>query len=116
MLPEKLSFQEQLILKWRGGSSVARDARDGRDGQDDSELLNGVYREISENLGMEVAISIHQMFKGQQINFPVRLLNSAQIQRRIVEEYDGTNIRLLAVKYDYSEKTIRRIIHESMEK
>ena len=83
--------------------------------ENNPELFNGVYREIADNLGMEAAISIHQMFKGQQINFPVRLLNPTQIQKRILEEYDGTNIRRLAIKYNYSEKTIRRIIRESVE-
>ena len=81
----------------------------------DSELLNTVYREISEKLGVDTAMEIYQMFKGQQINFPVRFFNPARIRRIIIEEYDGTNIRTLAVKYNYSEKTIRRIIKESLE-
>ncbi len=38
---------------------------------DDSILLNSVYREISERLGMNAAITIHEMFKGQQISFPI---------------------------------------------
>ena len=37
----------------------------------DPELLNAVYKEISEKLGMDVAMSIYQMFKGQQISFPM---------------------------------------------
>ena len=80
-----------------------------------TDLLNGVYKEISVELGMDIAISIYKMFKGQQINFPMRLFNPAQIQKRILEEYDGTNLKKLAKKYDYSEKTIRRIIRESLE-
>ena len=81
--------------------------------QDDPELLNAVYREISERLGMDTAIDIYQMFRGQQISFPVRFFNPACIQRIILQEYDGTNIKTLAVKYGYSEKTIRRLIKES---
>ena len=81
----------------------------------DSELLNTVYREISEKLGMDTAMEIYQMFKGQQINFPVRFFNPERIQQIIVKEYDGTNIRTLAIKYNYSEKTIRRIIKDSLE-
>ena len=81
----------------------------------DSELLNAVYKEISEKLGMDTAMEIHQMFKGQQINFPVRFFNPARIQQIIVKEYDGTNIRTLAIKYNYSEKTVRRIIKDSLE-
>lgn len=74
------------------------------------ELLNTVYKNISERLGMETAMEIHRMFKGQQITFPIRFFNPALIQRRIVQEYDGTNIPVLAIKYNYSEKTIRRIL------
>ena len=81
----------------------------------DSELLNAVYKEISEKLGMDTAMEIYQMFKGQQINFPVRFFNPARIQQIIVKEYDGTNIRTLAIKYNYSEKTVRRIIKDSLE-
>lgn len=81
----------------------------------DSELLNAVYKEVSEKLGMDTAMEIYQMFKGQQINFPVRFFNPTRIQQIIVKEYDGTNIRTLAIKYNYSEKTIRRIIKDSLE-
>jgi len=80
-----------------------------------SELLNAVYKEISEKLGMDIAMNIYQMFKGQQINFPIRFFNPNKIQELIVQEYDGTNVRTLAIKYNYSEKTIRRIIKESVE-
>ena len=83
--------------------------------EQDSELLNTVYREISEKLGMDTAMEIYQMFKGQQINFPVRFFNPTRIQQIIVKEYDGTNIRALALKYNYSEKTVRRIIKDSLE-
>lgn len=80
----------------------------------DPELLNSVYREISEKLGMDTAMSIFQMFKGQQISFPQRFLNPTLIKQKIVLEYDGTNIRKLSIMYNYSEKTIRRIIKDSL--
>lgn len=82
--------------------------------ENDPELLNTVYREISEKLGMDTAMEIYQMFKGQQINFPVRFFNPAKIQQIIVQEYNGTNVRTLAIKYNYSEKTVRRIIKDSL--
>ena len=85
-------------------------------GESDPELLNAVYKEISEQLGMDVAMNIYQMFKGQQISFPVRFFNSLKIQQIILKEYDGTNIRILATKYNYSEKTVRRIIRDSVKK
>ena len=83
--------------------------------ESDSELLNSVYKEISEKLGMDTAMEIYRMFKGQQISFPIRFFNPEMIKRNIVQEYDGTNIRTLAIKYSYSEKSVRRIIKESLE-
>ena len=83
--------------------------------ENDPELLNSVYKEISEKLGMDTAMEIYQMFKGQQISFPMRFFNPAKIQQMIVREYNGTNIKTLAVKYGYSEKTVRRIIRDSLE-
>ena len=82
----------------------------------DSELLNTVYKEISEKLGMDTAMEIYQMFKGQQVSFPMRFFNPLQIQKCILKEYDGTNIKKLAIKYGYSEKTVRRIIKDSVNK
>ena len=82
----------------------------------DPELLNSVYKEVSEKLGMDTAMEIYRMFKGQQISFPMRFFNPERIQRIIVQEYDGTNIKTLAIKYGYSEKTVRRIIKDSLER
>ena len=78
------------------------------------ELLNSVYREISEKLGMDAAMEIYRLFKGQQVTFPMRFFNPIRIQQCILQEYDGTNIKTLAIKYGYSEKTIRRIIKDSV--
>ena len=82
----------------------------------DPELLNSVYKEVSEKLGMDTAMEIYRMFKGQQISFPTRFFDSSMIHQAIIQEYDGTNIRVLAIKYNYSEKTIRRIIKEYIKK
>jgi len=84
--------------------------------ESNSELLNTVYKEISERLGINAAMTIYEMFKGQQISFPTRFFDSTMIHQAIIQEYDGTNIRMLAIKYNYSEKTIRRIIKEHIKK
>ena len=82
----------------------------------DSELLSPVYKEISERLGMNTAMTIYEMFKGQQISFPTRFFDPAMVYQAIIQEYDGTNVRMLAIKYNYSEKSIRRIIKEHTKK
>lgn len=76
----------------------------------DTSLLNSVYKEIADSMGMDTAMDIYRLFKGQQITFPVRFLNPTCVKRLIIEEYDGTNIKELAIKYNYSEKTVRRIL------
>ena len=81
----------------------------------ESELYNTVYREMSEIIGLDATLKVYLRFKGQQITFPVRLYNPQLIQQNVIEEFDGTNIRALAKKYDYSEKTIRRMIRDSVE-
>ena len=79
------------------------------------ELYNDIYKEISEIVGLDNTLKIYLRFKGQQITFPVRLYNAHMIQQSVIKEYDGTNIAELARKYDYSDKTIRRMIKDSLE-
>ena len=81
--------------------------------ESNTELLNSVYKEIADRLGVDTAMEIHRLFKGQQICFPVRFFNPAGIHKIIIKEYNGTNIKTLAVKYNYSEKTVRRIIRDN---
>ena len=80
----------------------------------DSDLFNSIYKEISEEFGIDVAVKFYQMYKGTQVSFPTRLFNPSYIQTRVVDEYNGNNIRQLAKKYGYSEKTVRRIIKDSV--
>ena len=83
--------------------------------ENEAELFNEVYREIGTAVGLDAAIAIYQMYKGQQITFPVHLFNAKRTQRSIIKEYDDTNVRELAKKYGYSEKTVRRMIKDSLE-
>ena len=77
-----------------------------------NEMLNDVYKAISDRLGVSAATEIYNMFKGQQITFPVRFYSPARIKALIKDEYNGANIKDLAVKYGYSEKTIRRMLKD----
>ena len=79
------------------------------------DLYHDIYKEISEIVGLDSTLKIYLHFKGQQITFPVRLYNPNLIKENIIKEWDGHNIADLARKYDYSQKTIRRFIAESLE-
>lgn len=80
--------------------------------KNENDSLNNVYKEIADELGLEAAKTIYRMFRGQQISFPLRFMSPEKIREKVIEEFNGTNVRELARKYDYSEKTIRRIIRE----
>lgn len=72
--------------------------------------LNDVYREIADEIGIENAIAIYNLFRGTQVAFPNRLFSKEYIHNAIINEYNGKNISLLAQKYNYSERSIWRII------
>lgn len=75
--------------------------------------LNDVYKEIADNLGIETTLIIFKLFHGTQISFPNRLFSKEHIHKAIISEYDGKNIPQLAQKYNYSERSVRRILKGS---
>ena len=76
----------------------------------EEEYLNGIYKELATLVGLDNAQKIFNEYRGQQITFPVEFYNKQYIYSQIIDEFDGTNLKQLATKYGYSERTIRRII------
>ncbi len=79
----------------------------------DPRLLHDVYRKIGDLFGTRTALELNRYFGGQQVSFPLRFFDPDRLRSRIAEEYDGTNVKALAAKYHYSEKTIRRMLREA---
>ena len=75
-----------------------------------AEQLNGFYRDIALDMGVEVAFQMYEHYKGLQVVFPTKLLDSEFIQTQILNEYDGKNYKHIALKYGYSERWERKII------
>ena len=71
-----------------------------------------IYEEIADAAGTDVAVIIHNLFKGQQILFPQKLYKKSYIYEYIKSNYNGKNIRDLAQKFGYSDRRIRQIISE----
>lgn len=76
----------------------------------DLDGLCNVYREIADEIGIENAIIIFNLFRGMQVTFPNRLFSREYIYEAILKEYDGNNVAFLAKKYNYSERTVWRIL------
>ena len=79
------------------------------------EYLNGVYNELANLLGIDVVLKIHASYRGQQVTFPVELFSKEFIAMQIVREYNGHNVKQLATKYEYTERTIRRILKDHID-
>ncbi len=80
---------------------------------DDFSGLNDVYREIADEIGIEKTMIIFNLFHGTQISFPNKLFSKEYTHKAILQEYNGKNVLQLAQKYNYSERTIWRIIKAS---
>lgn len=80
------------------------------------EYLNGAYSELANLLVIEAVLKIHSAYRGQQITFPVQLFSKEFLKKQIVDEYNGYNIKQLATKYGYSEKWVRQILKEHIDK
>lgn len=72
--------------------------------------LNDIYREIADEIGIENTLVIYKLFHGTQISFPNRLFSKEYTHQAIIAEYDGKNVLQLAQKYNYSERSIWRIL------
>ena len=80
-------------------------------------VLNGVYETMSELIGFDNTSKIYEHFAGSQINFPTRLFSKEFVLQEAIRAYDGTSasINKIAVKYNYSERTIRKLLKEKLE-
>ncbi len=77
------------------------------------EDLQEQHRDFAEVLGMENLIRLSERFGGTSIYVPQRReLVKQRIYGMIRSEYDGTNIKELAGKYDVSESTVYNVIRD----
>lgn len=77
------------------------------------EDLADIYMEIASKIGVDAAVAIHEMFKGQQIIFPQKLYNKEYIYSFIRENYNGHNVRELSQQFGYSDRRVRQILNEN---
>lgn len=80
------------------------------------EHLTGIYKDIANDLGVEMALLIFNHYRGLQITFPTRLLCTEYVMKQVSIEYNGSNIKELSLKYSYSERWIRKMITQKLNK
>lgn len=69
-----------------------------------------IYAEMSELLGEEVVLMIHKYYKGQQINFPMKLYSNEYVERYILNYYGKKTIREMSRELGYSDKWVSKLI------
>lgn len=72
--------------------------------------FRGIYAEMSEILGEEIVRIIHKHYKGQQINFPMKLHSNQYLEKYITENYGRKGIREMSRDLDYSDKWVKQLI------
>ena len=75
------------------------------------ENYNGIYSDMYEVLGEDVTKKIYEYYKGQQINFPMRLYSKEYMIKYISDKYNGKNIKELSRSLGYTEKWIKILIN-----
>lgn len=90
-------------------------------GQTEKAILDGLtlddlqenHREIAEVIGVDGLKLLSAVFGGVDLHIPkYKELVRGRAYRLIYEEYDGTNIKKLALKYDVCEATVYKIIRD----
>lgn len=80
------------------------------------ECLNSAYSDLASLIGIDAVLKIHAVYRGQQVFFPMELFSKEFIKKQIIDEYDGYNVKQLATKYGYTEKWVKTILKENIDK
>ncbi len=76
--------------------------------------LPEVYQTIAELIGFENMVLLAETFDGEYVYFPkIESLRRFSRNRKIVEEFNGANYKVLAQKYGLTETHVRAIVKES---
>ena len=72
--------------------------------------FKGIYAEMSEILGEEIVKIIHKHYKGQQVNFPMKLYSNEYVENYIIENYSEKTVREISITLGYSDKWVQKLI------
>jgi Mor family transcriptional regulator len=71
-----------------------------------------VFEELEELLGTEAANRFVDFYSGSSLYVPKHIINERKYQKIREEFRNGAGYRELALRYGYSERYVRTIIHE----
>ena len=79
----------------------------------DTAVLQSFYKQVSDIVGAEAMLEIWETFRGTQITIPIHLYDRELVKAVLPRQYNGSNARVLANRYGYSEKWVRQVLKAS---
>ncbi|WP_425483983.1 Mor transcription activator family protein [Lacticaseibacillus absianus] len=70
------------------------------------DALHSTYRQLADAIGVDNMLAVYDLFKGLQVQFPMRLYDRDLAGKKIASEFTGHNARALSNKYGYSQRWI----------
>lgn len=70
----------------------------------------GIEKDLALLSAREITKSIFTRLKGQNVYFAKKVLKECEaLRKKIIDEYDGTNVNFLVEKYDLTQASIYKI-------
>lgn len=77
----------------------------------DKALLHSTYKRLDEIVGEEGMLKLFEEYRGQQINFPMRIYDRDKVANKVRSNYTGENLTELSKLYHYSDRWMKKIIN-----
>lgn len=79
------------------------------------EDLQEQYQDIAEIIGMDNLLALCERMGGSNVYIPMKdKLVKNITYKKVIEEFDGSNIKILARKYGISESTVYRLVRDKI--
>lgn len=72
--------------------------------------LNEAYRQVYDLIGEKAFMAFYNAVRGSQVTYGMHLYDSNKVANRLVDEFNGSNIDELAVKYGYSRRWVSNTV------
>ena len=73
------------------------------------DALNDIYKNLIDVVGLECAEKLYDHYRGQQLNFPVRLFSSDYIKKTLIEQGENCDMKHLSRNLGCSERWIKKL-------
>lgn len=83
--------------------------------ENSQQKYSGIYQELVDLLGIQAVDKLYKNYRGQQVVFPMRLLTRNYVIAQLHKDFDGTNLKALALEYGYTERYLRTLLDRNEE-